>query len=95
MALGSSQVNSGISRGVSVKSPVVTEPVVGPGNMLYTEAAGPHVTSYVKEPLKGEGIDARAKKFIEKVRKKNLSDLSAKDYTVNCIPPPPVRKQAA
>lgn len=65
--------------------------------MLYTEAGGPHVTSYVKEPEKGKGVDARAKKYIEKVRMKNRSDLSAKDkdYMVNCIPPPPVGKSPA
>ncbi|KAF3332598.1 hypothetical protein FCM35_KLT02175 [Carex littledalei] len=94
MALGSPQVNSGISRSTPAHSPVPGS-VGGPTNMLYTEAEGPHVTSYVKEPEKGKGVDARAKKYIEKVRMKNRSDLSAQDYMANCIPPPPVRKSAA
>lgn len=94
MAIGSPQANSGIRRRAPAHSPVPGS-VGGPKTMLYTEAEGPHVTSYVKEPEQGKGVDAWAEKYIKKVRTKNLSDLSAKDHMVNCIPPPPVGKSGA
>jgi hypothetical protein len=92
MALGSSQGNSGISRGVGAKVPV-TETVMRPKHMLYTEAVGSQMNSYVMEPENDDGINARCKKFIDKVRK-NRSNLSTEDYVANCLPPPPVRKPA-